>query len=57
MWHIKELTRSIDDKFIATSRGIKVGLKSMYTQQYLIETNCGLPDVSWGDDMTTAAIN
>ena len=50
-WNTDQLYNSIDKKFIVTHHTIKklmVGFKPISSKEYLIEKNCGLPDIVWG---------
>jgi hypothetical protein len=46
-WHIGQCTDSIDTKFIHYHNGVLVGLANFPSKEYLVEENCGLPDIYW----------
>jgi hypothetical protein len=49
-WNTDQLYNSIDKKFMSMHHNVKnlvVGFKPIPSKKYLIEKNCGIPDIMW----------
>jgi hypothetical protein len=46
-WHVDQCINSIDEDYISYKQNVVVGLKNFRSKDYLIESNCKLPDIFW----------